>query len=212
MFTFTKNITAYSYSELSEQAKENVKENLYYDTVNELMQFEYNDLWESINKYAYLIGAIPNSINEYCNNDVHIELDSELEDMEGRRFLKYLINHVDFIGLSYDKRQKLKKYTHLLKCAFSKQAFEETWLTGICTDVPFLKAVHKFIEWLKKGDKLTASDFIDLWESTCTEYLNAQERWFTSEEFIEKHFNSNDYYFDSEGDYINVPAEVLKNL
>lgn len=94
MFTFTKNITAYSYSELSEQAKENVKENLYYDTINELMQFEYNDLWES----------------------------------------------------------------------------------------------------------------------TCTEYLNAQERWFTSEEFIEEHFNSNDYYFDSKGNYINVPAEVLKNL
>lgn len=44
MFTFTKNITAYSYSELSEQAKENIKENLYYDTINELMQFEYNDL------------------------------------------------------------------------------------------------------------------------------------------------------------------------
>lgn len=82
-----KVIKLYQFNELSEKAKEAVKElNFWHIQLYYLINDDKRDLMNSINTVGKYIGI-------YFENG--IQLDSELEGMEGRRFLKYLLNRID---------------------------------------------------------------------------------------------------------------------
>ena len=82
-----KVIKLYQFNELSEKAKEAVKElNFWQIQLYYLINDDKRDLMNSINTVGKYIGI-------YFENG--IQLDSELEGMEGRRFLKYLLNRID---------------------------------------------------------------------------------------------------------------------
>ena len=130
-----KVIKLYQFNELSEKAKEAVKElNFWHIQLHYLINADKKELTNSINTIGKYIGI-------YFENG--IQLDSELEGMEGRRFLKYLLNRID----------------------------SEKEYTGVYTDYIFFDALKSFIELLKQGKKITADTYIDLWQGQMKEMV-----------------------------------------
>lgn len=150
-----KVIKLYQFNELSEKAKENVKElNFWHIQLHYLINADKMELKNSIN-----------TIGKY------IQLDSELEGMEGRRFLKYLLNRID----------------------------SEKEYTGVYTDYIFFDALKSFIELLKQGKRITADTYIDLLEKCYKNIIENNIEAYNSNEFMEDFLNSNEYYFYENG-------------
>lgn len=91
--------------------------------------------------------------------------------MEGRRFLKYILNRIDI----------KKEYT------------------GVYTDYIFFDALENFIELLKRGKKITADTYIDLLERCYKNIIDDNIEVYNSNEFMEDFLNSNEYYFYENG-------------
>lgn len=177
MFTFTKTVTAYQYNELSEKAKNKaINGEFINDIVDCNLTCDWQDMLNSIDTIGRAVGIYVE------NNDFYI--DSDIEGMEGRRFLKYLLNRTD----------SQKEYT------------------GVYTDSIFFDCVKKFVKLLKRGENLTAENFILLLDRACQNVLNENESYYWSESYLEDAFAANEIYFDKFGNIVQVPAEVLKNL
>lgn len=158
-----KVIKLYQFNELSEKAKEAVKElNFWHIQLHYLINDDKRDLTNSINTIGKYIGI-------YFENG--IQLDSELEGMDGRRFLKYLINRIDI----------------------------EKEYTGVYTDYIFFDALESFIKLLKQGEKVNADTYIDLLERCYKNIIDDNIEAYNSNEFMEGFLNSNEYYFYENG-------------
>ena len=158
-----KVIKLYQFNELSEKAKEAVKElNFWKIQLYYLIDDDKRDLMNSINTVGKYIGI-------YFENG--IQLDSELEGMEGRRFLKYLLNRID----------------------------SEKEYTGVYTDYIFFDALRSFTELLKQGKKVTSDTYIDLLEKCYKNIIENNIEAYNSNEFMEDFLNSNEYYFYENG-------------
>lgn len=158
-----KVIKLYQFNELSEKAKEAVKElNFWHIQLHYLINDDKRDLTDSINTIGKYIGI-------YFENG--IQLDSELEGMEGRRFLKYLLNRIDI----------------------------EKEYTGVYTDYIFFDALESFIKLLKQGEKVNADTYIDLLERCYKNIIDDNIEAYNSNEFMEGFLNSNEYYFYENG-------------
>lgn len=158
-----KVIKLYQFNELSEKAKEAVKElNFWHIQLHYLINDDKRDLTNSINTIGKYIGI-------YFENG--IQLDSELEGMEGRRFLKYLLNRIDI----------------------------EKEYTGVYTDYIFFDALESFIKLLKQGEKVNADTYIDLLERCYKNIIDDNIEVYNSNEFMEDFLNNNEYYFYENG-------------
>lgn len=139
-----KVIKLYQFNELSEKAKEAVKElNFWHIQLYYLINDDKRDLMNSINTIDKYVGI-------YFENG--IQLDSELEGMEGRRFLKYLLNRID----------------------------SEKEYTGVYTDYIFFDALENFIELLERCYKNIIDDNIEAYNSNefMEGFLNSNEYYF----------------------------------
>lgn len=177
MLTFTKTINAYSFGELSKKAKNKAIES---DFISDLVYSNLTCDWQDLKNSIEVIGK---NIGIYVENN-NIYIDSELEGMEGRRFLKYILNRID----------SQKEYT------------------GVYTDSVFFDTVNKFIKLLKKGREASSETFLFILDNACRNFLNENESYYWSESYLEDAFNINEIFFDKNGNIIEVPAEVLKNL
>lgn len=124
MLTFTKTINAYSFGELSKKAKNKAIES---EFISDLVYSNLTCDWQDLKNSIEVIGK---NIGIYVENN-NIYIDSELEGMEGRRFLKYILNRID----------SQKEYT------------------GVYTDSVFFDTVNKFINLLKKAGKQVQKHF-----------------------------------------------------
>lgn len=189
----TQIIDVYQFSELSETAKQNAKNN-----------FEYEDFWHSERMQSY------KAAKDIYNNFYNIEL-------SGERLYVWIQNNIinEFLAhkkytIEKETKRKNSYFSHSYKrydsekSRFSKIITEiEFCITGYCDDYDFFAPI---IDFCKKPDKNTTSD--DLYNTDIDSiFQTISEReydFFYKDDIFSEMCEANEYNFDVNGKMINL--------
>jgi len=203
----TIEIKIYSFSELSEDAKEkaiNNYRNSDYDN------FYAEELTDSVKAFLELFNI------EIYNRYSHFKLsniDASILELQGIRLYKWLINNYysDLFKPKYIKSINREIYSRALICKvktghkgnkytqiYSKlNVSNDCILTGVCYDNDILKPIYDF---LSRPDKSTTyEDLMQDVENAVTKAYQDIEDWINSDEYIIENIESNDYEFTEDG-------------
>jgi hypothetical protein len=201
----------YSFSELSEEAKEKAVSQ--YRNKDYDYQFYYNEIIDSVKKVVDLFNL--KTGREWTDIRTS-DIDDNICNLSGVRLYKYIINNY---GNCLFKPQYLKCIDRAVKykafiCKINKgQNGEYTMLyskykkdnscvlTGVCYDDDILEPVYSF---LARPDKsMTFEELINEVESAISKTFDNTTDWINSDEFITDEIEANDYQFTKDGKIFN---------
>ena len=203
MRTITKNL--YSFSELSEQAKQTAIENFRNNDSEFLSEFLYQEAHESV-KAFHNIFSTKEDLHSWL--DVRTgHIDDVILELSGQRLATYIWNnygHKLFKGKYYSLWSKTdRNYKHhkngypVLKKRRSKVMFEHSCvLTGVCWDNDLLKPIYDFLD--KPTDVSFESLLTDCFDSLRNSLESAAEAQ-TEDDYIIEEIEANEYEFDEKG-------------
>ena len=208
--------TIYSFSELSEQAKENAIEqfrNKGYDNSN-----YYDEITESVKAVIELFDL--KTGREW--SDIRTgHIDDTILELSGGRLMAYIYNNYgsDLFKPKYlkhgeliDKKKpfhRMMKQREIVNQCPNKGKISVSYysniqkdnccvLTGVCYDDDILQPVYEF---LKSGDKSTTlQDIFSDIESAIGKAYRDCEEWLNSDEFISEELEANNYEFTEDGE------------
>lgn len=194
---------AYTFSELSEQAKQ-----VALNSVREIDNFYAEEIIGSIKAITELFDI--KTGNEWTDfRTGHI--DDDILGLSGIRLLKYLTNNYWqslFSGKYYSLWSKTEvsyKYYKegfpVLKSRHSKVMFNnDCTLTGVCYDNDILKPVYDFMQ--NPCKHTTFEDLIQEMENAAEQCFIDAEEWVNSEEYLTETIEANGYEFTQDGQRI----------
>lgn len=186
-------ITTYSFSELSEEAKENALNNWIENNQEIFWQYEILESLKSLFDTCYGVSLYDYSLG-LNNSWLSISCDYDTGELQGKRAIAWLENNllshlrIPFVG---KKRWELAQYGKYYRPGM----IEPCPFTGYCADENFLYAL---ITDIKKGSTLQ-----DAFEGLASEYqkiLNNEYEHQQSEDFFQDHALANDLEFTEDGE------------
>ena len=198
---------AYTFSELSEQAKRTAL-----NSVREIDDFYDEDIINSIKAITELFDI--KTGNEWADFRAG-HIDDDILGLSGVRLLKYLVNnywHSLFKGKHYSLWSKTEvSYKHykynfkegypVLKSRRSKVMFNnDCTLTGVCYDNDILKPVYDFMQ--SPCNHTTFKDLIQEMGDAAYQCFIDAEDWVNSEEYLTETIKANEYEFTEDGQRI----------
>lgn len=214
MKTITVNV--YSFSELSEGAKEKVI-NKYRENNYDTTPWYIEEANESFEKFADIFSIDWSSI-DYCEpyrNEYSIKLDDNIINLTGHRLAKYIWNNYKrdiFKGKYYGKL--VDTFADGTKIPISKEhpigqrhvkryskvfLSNDCVLTGVCYDQSVLQPIYDFLDKPSDIDFETLLD--DCIYNLCTD-VRSETEYHNSDEAITEEIEANEYEFDESGNMI----------
>jgi hypothetical protein len=189
-------INVYKFSELSDNAKEKV--------IQEYANNNYEIFWqeETIESLKGLFEACDGikltdwSIGAYSRSYISFSFNSdEVEDFTGKRAMAWLENNL-LSNIRITRNDYLKNRKNYF--GFGKHyrigEIKPCPFTGYCTDEDFL---YSLIYSIKNGYSL--KDSFNMLSDKCSDLLESEYEYQTSEEFLAEHFERNDHRFIEDG-------------
>lgn len=189
-----KSINVFSFSELSDTAKE--------VALNKLRNLDnygnYDEITASWDKF---IEVLPNDYTDYYD---------EIMDLSGVRLLKYLWNNyknVLYKGRYYSVKGKVKPHKRI-KTSGNFQAYHSAiqldnccTLTGVCYDMDILDPIYNF---MAKPDNTSFKTLINRCKRAYEKAIEDEEEYSQSDEYLEEMAEANDYTFFESGKICNA--------
>lgn len=194
----TKEIKLYSYSELSEDAKNRVRESWRSNDVMEPFNGEYRDTldkfceicgigmsyWEVDSWYhRFGIDYRENCPYEICDKDGYVDEYLSVEDLTGKLLFRYVYNHIIpyLINGRYhskghtDENGKYHYKSRRSRVVMDDEPEQGTCpLTGVCMDCDIIEPLMKYYRnWAKYPEDYT---FADLMEECLESFFSAWEK------------------------------------
>ncbi len=203
------NVKLYSFDELSEEAKEKVRNNLRADVYIVESHCTWNDAEDTLQKFCYFFDVECSDyevdVFNYYSGRINVKGywgdDSEISELNGRH-LRRRINQIVENFIMKPKVYYSRNYYKTGKKRQSRitEVFTGYELTGMCYDCDILEPVMKYYRGeMKVGDSFT---YKDLMEECIDNFFSA----------IQKEF---EYYYSDEGvdEFIknNYDDEFLKS-
>lgn len=219
-------VKLYEFSELSEQAKERVRDNnweRYADT-----SWIYDEAHESIKKFDDIFGTRSGNHSWLDISLSHIE--DYILDLKGERLQRYIWNNYGrylWKGRYRSVETNDKKVVHKrVKCsgpykngnyhnAYYSAVFVDDnccVLTGVCYDDDLLKPMYDFLDARPEGNILT-TNFRDLLEdcySALKESLESESDYMQTDEYIDEQIESSGKQFLENGE--EFKGEILEEI
>ena len=179
--TITKNL--YSYDELSESAKENVRS------------------WLSQDNYIYA-SEIIDSVEAICKatglktGRTYSDIENTCDYLTGIRAYKYIYNN--FI---YPNRRPKLHYSQK-KGRFLEYKLHDEYccnFTGVCYDYILWDAWNDFKEYFRVNQNQSIDDFCYILSGKIKDEYENLEQWLYSDEYARETCNANEYEFDEYG-------------
>lgn len=194
--------TVYTYSELSDKAKEKARE--WYLGIGH--EFFWSDEWRDSLKaaeQAFPIKVMDWEVDTYSSNYRMKWTGSDHEEeLSGVRLRTYLLNnyyHIFYTRKHYGEYRKNEQTGKYRYQRYSKCQWERTscpW-TGYCGDESFMDKLWEFIE--KPNPSTT---FKELMDDCCSHFFTHWQKdceFQVSEEYIADHLEANGYEFTVDG-------------
>ena len=221
-------IKVYKFEELSKQAQNNFYKSrdfaIFCEQINDII---YGDMLPSMERYSNLLDV------SVSTGD--IIADDSLLELKGIRAYKYIVNHIPQKELKYEYKQRQKRLFELLQKVHKKynekkflldvsmkqkrryssliaqetvtslKNYEDFWATGVYTDGAFLDAMASFVEILKRDKNVTFSDFLNIYQNICNNYIEDNcYNSITDVYYISEFFDANNYAFTKSGELVNT--------
>lgn len=198
----TKEITLYTYDELSDSAKEHAR----YDFISS-EPFNDDELRSSLDAFE---SVFPIKIGKWeyggCTPwiDFTFTADETIEELSGWRLATYIWNNYkdDIYKGKYYSKMRWEGDKYILKIRHSKIILESQMcpFTGVCFDEDLLDPIWKF---LKAPDDTT---FIDLMKNCLDSWISAADKewnYENSEEYFAEMCEANEWTFRENGEMEN---------
>lgn len=196
----TKTINIYSFSELSQEAREHAIEQYREGNTEILWASEIFESLKGLFENCNGVKLKDYSLGE-CNSWLSVSFtNDEVENLSGKRAMAWIENNLlcniripENSFAMNGTRLKLAQYGQYYRAGMIKPCP----FTGYCADDDFLDSLLKDI---KEG-----SDLKTAFEGLASEYqkiINNEIEYQNSEEYIAEHFETNEYEFDEEGNRI----------
>lgn len=197
----TIEITAYTFNELNEDAKQTALDNFSNDLSIEL---SHQELENSIEQFHKVFGTKSGYRSWLDLSKGHI--DDDILDLSGLRLLKYLINNFwgDLFKPKYyskwRKGSETENRPQLVK-RYSKVQFEANCvLSGVCYDNDILEPIYNFLK--NPEPEITFERLLNKCENCFTVVYNSIEEDLNSDEQKAETIQANELEFDEEGNRI----------
>lgn len=189
-----KSINIFSFSELSDSAKENA--------LNQLRSLDYYDNYDEITaSWDKFTEVLPNDYTDYYD---------EIMNLSGVRLLKYLWNNyknVLYKGRYYRVKGKVKPHKRI-KTSGNFQAYysaiqleNDCPLTGCTYDMEILDPIYSF---MAKPDNTSFKTLIKRCTRAYEKAIEAEEEYSQSDEYLSEMAEANDYTFFESGKICNA--------
>lgn len=194
-----KNLELFTFNELSDNAKAKA--------LNDFNYSEYN--------FDYIYDDANNTLKVF--KDTFYNNDSNINELEGLRLYKYIINNYydilfkpKFIGSLkkdapvYHKQIKITKYKNgnISNFYYSKVLkINSCVLTGVCYDDDILKPIYEF---LKSPYNINFNKLISYCIDNLEKSIQNEIDYNYTDESKAEYLNENDYYFTVDGKMINL--------
>lgn len=179
----TKNV--YSYEELSENAKMNVKQ-----WMAETSTYYYDELIDSIKEVCKHTGlkTAKRSWSDIINT---------FDNLRGARAYKFIFNNFIYPN----KKPKTLKYSDKKRrFIYSKLQVEyECNFTGICYDYILWNAWQDFKQYLRTDKNIDIDDFCYILGGKIKQEFDGIEEYIYSDEYAQEVSEANDYEYDENG-------------
>ena len=187
-------IKAFKFDELSEKAKENARKN--YRRECECDQLPWADEnSESIRKICKALNC-SYEIDSYNHCFLTFQGEDEVLTLKGARAYKYVWNN--FIEpnlkgkyISNGHKNYYSKVTKEFNCPF----------TGYCADMLLLDAFNVWKDDLREFET-TVECFLNRVGYAIENFLDSEEEYYDSDEYVEDMIIANDYEFDEDGEIL----------
>jgi hypothetical protein len=178
----TKNV--YSYEELSETAKMNVRQQ-----TAETSTFYYDELIDSIKEICKYTGLKTGNRWDNVYNTV--------DNLTGIRAYKYIYNNFIYPN----KKPKTLKYSDKKRrFIYSKLQVEyECNFTGVCYDYILWDAWKDFKQYLKTDKNISIDDFCHILSGKIKQEFEGIEEYIYSDEYAQETSDANNYEYDENG-------------
>jgi len=206
MQTITTVTNVYSFSELSNDAKETALNN-YRNSNNGDSEIYSGEIIDSVKALIELFNL---KIGRTYSDLRYSHLEDNILQLSGARLYKWLINNYsknwidrNYISKHKDGSFKNSYFQYKYDCVKYRKSrisvtnnLENCPLTGVCYDMDIMQPV---IDFLKKPDNSTFEDLINGIESAISKTFNNVDKWINSDEFIKDELEANDYQFTEDG-------------
>jgi hypothetical protein len=200
MKTIIKEVNVYKFEELSEEAKNNVREWIFQDGY-----FWADEAWQSAKKFGeeFNVKVYEGNFSPYASINYSTgQIDDNILNLSGTRLRTYLINN--HYSLFFERKPQGEYiYNHETKRGSYKKRSRVIWqetscpFIGYCMDEDILQPMREFIA---SPDKNTTfedliSECMNAWIKSAENDCEGQE----SEEYLEEHCEANGYEFTENG-------------
>lgn len=211
MRTITTTIQAFTFDELSEQAKQNALDEL---RDQEPTSFHYDEAKKSVDEFCA-------RFNFRTGNRSWLDLgghsfDDDILNLSGIRLRTCLLNNFDdvlferkyrksyssdtrptFHPMRHAKQSKDGKFWVTIRSNFKTDSCCP--LTGVCYDEDLLQPIREFI---KKPDSRNIEDLISEGLETLRNSLEREDEYMKTDEYLIERIEANEYEFTEDGELI----------
>lgn len=198
--------TIYQFNELSESAKENVRQWIY-----EGLDYIGHEAGQTLDKFCDLFNIKYNSIDyeEPYRNEYNINIPDNAENLTGVRFATYIYNN--YLESLYkgkcfsiwSKKEKSYKYSPkgqpVLKTKYSRWYKQiDCPFTGFYYDYQILQPLIDFCN--KPNDNETLETLLDDCINNLCKTVQSEIEYTLKDDAIQEHCEANNYEFDENGE------------
>jgi hypothetical protein len=200
MKTIIKEVNVYTFEELSEEAKNNVREWIFQDGY-----FWADEAYNSAKKFGeeFNVKVYEGNFNPYASINYSIgQIDDHILNLSGTRLRTYLINN--HYNVFFERKPQGEYiYNRETKRGAYKRRSQVIWqetscpFIGFCMDEDILQPMRKFIASPNKNTTFEdlISECMDAWIKSANNDCEGQE----SEEYLAEHCEANGYEFTENG-------------
>ena len=211
----TVTVQTFSFSELSENAKQVAIKNYRNNCNNNPSEFDYNEAYQSVKAFHNIFGT---KESLYYNSWLEIStenIDDDILCLRGVRLYKYIVNNF-YDNLFKPKYLKYfdKHFKHKMiqnktnntgqqySFAYSNiQKSNDYVLTGVCWDYDLLQPIYDFLT--KIYDCITYKDLLENCFISLKKSLEYQSEFYDTDEYITEQLESDDIDYLESGKQFN---------